>query len=71
MVVAVLPLPFALRGVATFVRETVRVDAGDLAWLLRWPIGVITGRFRAMKATSIPASDWRMSRSWRSWRRSS
>ena len=45
VVVAVLPLPFALRGIATFVRETFRVDAGDLAWLLRWPIAVITGRF--------------------------
>jgi cytochrome b subunit of formate dehydrogenase len=45
IVVAVLPLPFALHGVARFVRETVRVDPGDLAWLVRWPIGVITGRF--------------------------
>jgi formate dehydrogenase subunit gamma len=45
LVVAVLPLPFALHGIALFVRETVRVDPGDLAWLVRWPIGVITGRF--------------------------
>ena len=45
VVVAVAPLPFALRGIALFVRETVRVDRGDLAWLVRWPIGVITGRF--------------------------
>jgi formate dehydrogenase subunit gamma len=45
VVVAVLPLPFAVRGIATFIRETVRVDAGDLGWLLRWPIAVITGRF--------------------------
>lgn len=45
VVVAVIPLPFALRGIATFVRETVRVDPGDLGWLVRWPIGVITGRF--------------------------
>jgi formate dehydrogenase subunit gamma len=43
--VALLPLPFALRGVATFVRETARVDKGDLAWLLRWPIAIVTGRF--------------------------
>lgn len=43
---ALLPLPFALRGVATFVRETVRVDAGDLAWLLRWPAALVTGRFQ-------------------------
>jgi formate dehydrogenase subunit gamma len=45
VVVAVLPLPFALHGIAVFVRETVRVDPGDLAWLVRWPIAVITGHF--------------------------
>ncbi len=42
---AVLALPFALRGVATFVRETIRVDPGDRAWLVRWPIAIATGRF--------------------------
>jgi cytochrome b subunit of formate dehydrogenase len=46
LVIALLPLLFALRGVASFVRETVRYDRGDAGWLLRWPIGVITGRFR-------------------------
>jgi cytochrome b subunit of formate dehydrogenase len=45
LLVVVLPLPFALRGVARFVRETVRVDPGDGAWLLRWPIAIATGRF--------------------------
>lgn len=45
LLVAVLPLPFALRGVATFVRETIRVDPGDRAWLVRWPIAIATGRF--------------------------
>lgn len=45
LAVAVLPVPFALRGVATFVRETARLDPGDLAWLVRWPIAVVTGRF--------------------------
>jgi formate dehydrogenase subunit gamma len=45
VVVTVLPLPFALHGIVVFVRETVRVDPGDLAWLVHWPIGVITGRF--------------------------
>jgi formate dehydrogenase subunit gamma len=45
VIVAVLPLPFALRGVATFLRETVRIDPGDPAWLLRWPIAIVTGRF--------------------------
>jgi formate dehydrogenase subunit gamma len=43
--VALLPLPFALRGIAMFLRETARVDRGDVRWLIRWPIGVITGRF--------------------------
>ena len=42
---AVLPLPFALRGVATFVRDTIRVDPDDRAWLVRWPIAIATGRF--------------------------
>ena len=45
LAVAVIPLPFALRGIATFVRETLRVDPGDLSWLVRWPIGVVSGRF--------------------------
>jgi cytochrome b subunit of formate dehydrogenase len=45
LLVVVLPLPFALRGLATFVRETVRVDPGDRAWLVRWPIAIATGRF--------------------------
>lgn len=45
LLVAVLPLPFALRGVPTFVRETIRVDPGDRAWLVRWPIAIATGRF--------------------------
>src|SRR5262249_39753858 len=29
----------------TFVRETARVDRGDLRWWLRWPVGALTGRF--------------------------
>jgi formate dehydrogenase subunit gamma len=45
LLVAVLPLPYALRGLATFVRETVRIDPGDCAWLVRWPIAIATGRF--------------------------
>lgn len=45
-IVALVPLPFALRGVAAFLRETVRVDRGDGAWLVHWPIAVVTGRFR-------------------------
>jgi len=46
LIVALLPLAFAVRGVVGFVRETVRYDRGDVGWLLRWPVGVFTGRFR-------------------------
>jgi cytochrome b subunit of formate dehydrogenase len=46
LIVALLPLAFAVRGVVGFVRETVRYDRGDVRWLLRWPVGVFTGRFR-------------------------
>jgi formate dehydrogenase subunit gamma len=34
-----------VRGAWTFVRETLRVNRGDGRWFLRWPIGVVTGRF--------------------------
>jgi len=34
-----------LRGTVTFVRETLRVNRGDGRWFLRWPLGVLTGRF--------------------------
>lgn len=44
-VVALAPLPFAIRGVVTFVRETVRYDSGDVRWLTRLPIAIVTGRF--------------------------
>lgn len=33
LLLAILPLGFALRGVAMFVRETFRRDPGDLGWL--------------------------------------
>ncbi len=46
LLIVVLPLAFAMRGVMSFVRETLRYDRGDVGWLLRWPIGVLTGRFR-------------------------
>jgi cytochrome b subunit of formate dehydrogenase len=45
-IVALAPLPFAIRGTASFMRETVRRDPGDGAWLARWPIAALTGRFR-------------------------
>jgi cytochrome b subunit of formate dehydrogenase len=45
LALAVLPLAFAIRGVIGFVRETLRYDRGDAGWLLRWPAGVLTGRF--------------------------
>jgi formate dehydrogenase subunit gamma len=46
VVVAIAPLPFAARGVATFVRETFRYDRGDASWLVRLPAAALTGRFR-------------------------
>ena len=46
LLIGLLPLGFAMRGVVSFVRETLRYDRGDVGWLLRWPIGVVTGRFR-------------------------
>jgi cytochrome b subunit of formate dehydrogenase len=45
LVLGLLPLVVGLRGVIGFVRETLRYDRGDAGWLLRWPIGVVTGRF--------------------------
>jgi cytochrome b subunit of formate dehydrogenase len=45
VVVALAPLPFAVRGLARFVRETLRYDRGDLRWLVRLPAAIVTGRF--------------------------
>lgn len=45
-VVALAPLPFAVRGVVAFAKETLRRDRGDAAWLVRWPRAALTGRFR-------------------------
>jgi formate dehydrogenase subunit gamma len=46
LVIAVVPLPFAVRGIASFIRETIRYDRGDVGWLRSWPVAVFTGRFR-------------------------
>jgi len=46
VIVALAPLPFALRGIGTFVRETARFDRGDAGWLVRLPVAAFTGRFR-------------------------
>jgi cytochrome b subunit of formate dehydrogenase len=45
VVVALAPLPFAVRGLTGFVRETLRYDRGDLRWLVRLPAAIVTGRF--------------------------
>src|SRR5205814_1934672 len=42
------------RAAVTFVRETVRVDLGDGAWLRRWPLGALTGRFAAHRGHFDP-----------------
>jgi cytochrome b subunit of formate dehydrogenase len=44
-VVALVPLVLGRRGIATFVRETVRRDPGDARWWAQWPVGAATGRF--------------------------
>jgi formate dehydrogenase subunit gamma len=44
-VLVVLPLLIGRRGVATFLRETARVDRGDVTWWRRWPAAIFTGRF--------------------------
>jgi formate dehydrogenase subunit gamma len=43
--IALAPLPFALRAVAVFVRETLRHDRGDVRWLVHLPAAIVTGRF--------------------------
>ena len=44
-VVALVPFVLGWRGIATFVRETIRRDPGDGRWWVRWPAGTFTGRF--------------------------
>ena len=46
LVLALLPLAVAVRGVRAFVRETFRRDGGELGWLLRLPVAAFSGRFR-------------------------
>jgi cytochrome b subunit of formate dehydrogenase len=45
VVVSLAPLPLLLRGIGRFVRETLRYDRGDLHWLARLPLAIVTGRF--------------------------
>jgi cytochrome b subunit of formate dehydrogenase len=45
VVVSLAPLPFAVRGLTGFGRETLRYDDGDLRWLVRLPAAIVTGRF--------------------------
>jgi formate dehydrogenase subunit gamma len=46
VIAALVPLPFFVRGVSGFVRESLRRDRGDLAWLVDLPRAALTGRFR-------------------------
>lgn len=41
----VVAITLGARATRTFVRETVRVDDGDLRWFVRWPVALFTGRF--------------------------
>ena len=43
--VAAAGLTLGVRAAWTFVRETMRVDRGDVRWFRRWPAGALTGRF--------------------------
>lgn len=43
--VVLLWLPFGLRGIGSFVRETLRLRRGDGRWLANWPRAAFTGRF--------------------------
>ncbi|NUR09947.1 MAG: cytochrome b/b6 domain-containing protein [Nocardioidaceae bacterium] len=43
--IVLLGLVLGVRAARTFVLESLRVDAGDLAWFRRWPQAVLTGRF--------------------------
>jgi thiosulfate reductase cytochrome b subunit len=40
-------LPFGVRGVRAFLRETGRFERGDGRWLVAWPRATFTGRFRS------------------------
>lgn len=40
-----LAVALGLRGVRTFVAESVRFDRTDLRWFVRWPAAALTGRF--------------------------
>ena len=52
--VVALGLAAGLRGIPQFLRETVRHDRGDLRWFVRWPKGVVTGRFARHEGTWDP-----------------
>jgi formate dehydrogenase subunit gamma len=43
--IAALGVVIGFRGAATFARETLRYDRGDLRWFVKWPAALFTGRF--------------------------
>jgi formate dehydrogenase subunit gamma len=45
LALAVVPLVIDRNGIVSFVRETLRLDRGDAAWLARWPRALFNGRF--------------------------
>jgi formate dehydrogenase subunit gamma len=44
-ITAALAITVGIRGAASFVRETLRINRGDGWWFIRWPVGAFTGRF--------------------------
>lgn len=51
---AIVTITVGARGSRTFVRETLRRDHGDGRWWIRWPAGVLTGRFARHEGTFDP-----------------
>jgi formate dehydrogenase subunit gamma len=49
-----LGLTLGVRAAYRFVRETARVNRGDVRWFLRWPVGALTGRFAGHRGRFDP-----------------
>ena len=58
------PIVTGRKGIATFVRESLRRDPGDGRWWAHWPSGLSAGGSRVTRATSIRGNGSRTSSSW-------